>query len=317
MLLSFEKKKYFCSQMVRKVIVFFLLAVLFSYRSSAQQRPMTELFCGATFDYADTNWLRLYDIQVYATPGLRLNLQHNWSFAFQGMIPVVSDGYTFRDRVNKYWRIGMVSVSHQLHFNDAGQHLKLSAGLFGSSRYGADIKWMWPINSWLLLMAQAGLTSSWLVGSDLNGHSNAEMKSDFVFSGQAGASTYLRPWNIEMRLSGGRYVAGDYGSQFDVMRHFHHCTLLAFAQLRFGKKFANLYDDKHYSTNGGFKIIMMLPPYTKSRKSYVVRPASNFRLTYDARADGLPMNTYRTDPEENERELQVDVDWGLRKEGDQ
>jgi hypothetical protein len=275
-----------------------------------------ELFCGATLGYADTNWLRLYDVQINATPGLRWHLGDDWSIAAQGIIPVVSDGYTFRDVTNKYWRVNMAVVSRQLHFNNANQHFRLTAGLFGNERYGVDVRWAWPVNSWLLLNAQAGLTGAWIMGTDLKGHYDADIYGGYRVTGQVGADMYLQPYNIECRLSGGRYIEGDYGLQLDIMRHFSHITLLAFAQYRMGELEVNPFDykNKPYRTNGGFKIIWMLPPYKKSSDKVVVRPASNFVLSHSSRAGGKSMQTYTIDPEENSRERLVDVEWGLRKE---
>lgn len=272
-----------------------------------------ELFCGATLGYADTNWLRLYDVQINATPGLRWHLDHDWTIAAQGLIPVVSDGYTYSDKINKYWRVNMATVSRQLHFSSTNLHAKLTAGLFDRQRYGVDIKMAWPVSDWLLLNACAGLTSSWIMGTDFRGSYDVDFYGGCKLTGIVGADVFLRPQCIEFRLSGGRYVDGDYGSQLDVMRHFSHCTLLAYAQLRIGELQTGKYD-KSYRTNGGFKIIWMLPPYKKSQARFVVRPASNFRLTYSALADGQSMQSYCVDPEENEREHPVDVDWGLRKE---
>jgi hypothetical protein len=55
---------------------------------------------------------------------------------------------------------------------------------------------------------------------------------------------------------------------------------------------------------------MMLPPYTKSKKSIVLRPASNFRLTYNAQSDGYSMRKFTADPEENERTYPIRIPWG-------
>lgn len=306
--------------MLRKLIIIasLLLPLTCCVQTMAQQETtpvrQLELFCGATLGYADTNWLRLYDVQVNATPGLRWHLGRDWSIAAQGLILVVSEGYTYRDVTNKYWRFNMATVSRQLHFNGVNQHFRLTAGLFGNERYGFDARWAWPVNSWILLNAQAGVTSSWIIGSDLNGNYDSDLNSDYKVTGQVGADVYLQPYNIEFRLSGGRYIDGDYGSQLDVMRHFKHVTLLAFAQFRIGELEVNTYDQKRYNTNGGFKIIWMLPPYKKSSRKVVVRPASNFLLSNSSRVDGHSMQTYMIDPEENSRERLVDVDWGLGKE---
>lgn len=303
-------------KLVRLICLLVLMPL--SHQATAQQTTdpcrQLQLFCGATLGYADTNWLRLYDLQIEATPGLRWHLGHDWSITAQGLIPIVSVGYTYRDITNKYWRFNMATVSRQLHFNSIRQHLRLTAGLFGDECYGVDVRWAWPVSDWLLLSAQAGLTASWIMGTDFKGNSDVDFYSDYKLTGLVGANVYLQPQNIEFRLSGGQYTGGNYGSQLDVMRHFSHITLLAFAQLRFGELEGNLYDGKKYRTNGGFKIIWMLPPYKKSCRKLVVRPASNFVLSHNSRADRQSMQTYRIDPEENSREWLVNVDWGLRKE---
>lgn len=303
-------------RLVRLICLLVLMPL--SHQATAQQTTdpyrQLQLFCGATLGYADTNWLRLYDLQIEATPGLRWLLGHDWSITAQGLIPIVSVGYTYRNKTNKYWRFNMATVSRQLHFNSTRQHLRLTAGLFGNECYGVDVRWAWPVNSWLLLNAQAGLTASWIMGADFKGNYDVDFYSDYKVTGLVGANVYLQPYNIEFRLSGGRYVGGDYGLQLDIMRHFNHITLLAFAQLRMGELEVNSFDNKQYRANGGFSIVLMLPPYKKSCRKLVVRPASNFTLSHSSRAGGQSMQTYRIDPEENSREWLVDVDWGLRKE---
>ena len=100
----------------------------------------------------------------------------------------------------------------------------------------------------------------------------------------------------------------DYGVEGEILRHFKHCTVSTFLQ----------YHDKYYNnetrvTNhvaGGFRIVMMIPPYKKSNKKVVIRPASNFRLTYNAQSNGYSMKKYSTDPEENERTNAISIPWG-------
>ena len=279
-----------------------------------EEAGQLELFCGGALGFADTNWLRLFDVQLNATPGLRWRMGHDWSIAFQGLIPIVSTGYTYREIENKYWRVNMATVSRQIHFNKANQHLKLTAGLFGKRRYGIDAKWAWPVNDWLLLNAEAGITSSWIMGTDFCGNYDVDFHGGSKITGIVGADVYLHPYNIELRMSGGRYIYGDYGSQIELMRHFKHCTLLTYVQLRIGELTSNIYDNKSYRTNGGFAITWILPPYRKSSRKVVMRPASFFQQVYSARSDGQSMKLYSVDPEENKREHQIDVDWGLRKE---
>ena len=75
------------------------------------------------------------------------------------------------------------------------------------------------------------------------------------------------------------------------------------------------YSDKG-KENGGFKVVMMIPPYKRKARKVQVRPASNFRLTYDIMALVYDMKMYTTDPEENEREGHFDrscLQWGANR----
>ena len=56
----------------------------------------------------------------------------------------------------------------------------------------------------------------------------------------------------------------------------------------------------------------MFPQLSNKKNNAVVfRPASNFRLTYNAQADGVSMQKYNTDPEENERTYPIRIPWGM------
>jgi hypothetical protein len=293
----------------RKLLSTVLL--FFTLTASAQPKPagQVEVFCGAELYYADVNFLRLYDLLIYLTPGAKWHMGNDWQLAVQAKLPVINNGYmNHLPGYSRYEmvRLGNLTLSKELHFNAARQHFKLTAGLFGRERWGGDLRWYMPLNSWLMLRAQGGLTRHWGLGFDLHSHTESDFDGPWTASAILGADIYLKPWNTEFRLSGGRYINEDYGLQLDVMRHFRHCTVLAFAQLHErGTGYAS------HNTGGGFKVIMMLPPYKKYDKEKVaLRPATNFRLTYNAQSDGYSMKMYTTDPEENERELPVNVEWG-------
>lgn len=295
---------------------FLTLILLLGMLPAAAQEPReadVEVFCGAELKYADVNFIRLYDLLIYLTPGVKWHMGNDWMLAAQAQIPIFNNGYfdyTPDGRRYEMTRLSNVSISKELHFEQARQHLKLSAGLFNQERWGADVKWMMPLNSWLLLNAQGGLTRHWAIGTNFGDDSESQFNGRWLATGQAGANVFLDRWNTEFRLSGGRYINKDWGFELDVMRHFRHCTVLAYAQLhKRGEDYAR------HREAGGFILVMMLPPYDKkltSRNGRVVfRPASNFRFTYNAQSDGVSMGRYVTDPEENERELPVRVSWGL------
>lgn len=306
-----EKNVYLCSDILLVCIMsyrFYAIVFALMMASSglkAQQAGQLEVFCGAELNYRDINFLRLYDVLLRATPGVKYHLGNDWMVAAQAYLPIWNEGYGMRGNM---FRLNMADVSKEVHFANARQYFKFSAGLFGSERYGADVRWGFPVNSWLLFHARLGYTSHWSMGFHFEGYTESEFADDdWTLSGIGGASVWLSPWNTEIRASGGRYLNNDLGVEGEVIRHFNHCSVSAFAQRH--ESYKSTGGTNNYSF--GFRVVMMLPPYVKpSDKSVVFRPASNFRLTYNAQSNGFSMKQYNTDPEENERTYPVRIPWG-------
>lgn len=292
--------------MFRKFCLLSLFCLLAVPRGSAQTQPRAEVFCGAELNYADVNYTRLYDVLLNLTPGTRIHLGREWDFSAQLFLPVANYGYAKR---NNMVRLSMANLSKVVRFEDVNQYFKLSAGLFGKERYGADLRWMYPVNNWLMVHARLGLTNHWALGFDFDNQSESEFETaDWTFTGLAGASVWLNPWATELRATGGRYLHNDYGVEGEIVRHFKYCSVAIFAQ-------AHELAPREYSAphrySGGFRIVMLLPPYHKKQARTVeVRPATNFRLTYNAQSDGYSMRKYTTDPEENERTYPIRIPWG-------
>ncbi len=262
-------------------------------RLSAQPRSGTvDIFMGADFNYRDIYFNnRVYDVLLNLTPGIKWNMGHRWEVAAQALVPVVNQ---YGDRYKKV-RLNMAVLSKQLA---VGEHwkMKLSGGLFGSERYGLDLKNMFVVNPWLAFTAQMGWTGYCSMAVDWEA---STMKK---FTVEAGSEVYLHRWNTEISVRGGRYLYGDYGVTGEGYRHFKHVSVGIYAS----------YSNKG-KEDAGFKVIVMLPPYKRSARKVNIRPASNFRLTYSVEANGYANATYFTDPEQNERTGWFDRDllpWG-------
>ena len=215
----------------------------------------------------------MYDFLINLTPGIKWNMGKGWQVAAQAFVPVVNQ---YGDRYKKV-RLNMAALSKEFHFDGRG-FLKASGGLFGSERYGLDLKGMYIVNPWLALEAQAGLTGYCSMAAGWEA-STMERVTALV-----GADFYLQRWNTQFRARGGRFIYEDYGAIVEAMRHFNHCTVGIFGA------HSNL-----AGNNGNF------------------RPASNFRLTYSMEGANYGNRTYATDPEENEREGWFDrkaMQWG-------
>lgn len=265
---------------------------------SAQTKSQLEVLCGAELLYRDVNFVRLYDVYFSLTPAVKWHMGKDWQIAVQGNIPIANYGY---GKVNSKVSVRMGVLSKQLHLG-ADQHFKLSAGFFGQNRYGLDLRWMYPVTDWLMLQARGGYTGYWQMVGD------ATMEKMDCLTGTLGVNVYLKRWNTEFKAEGGRYVYEDYGVEGDVFRHFKHCSVGLFARLH-EKRASYIKSEHKYS--GGFKIVVMLPPYKKSDKRIVLRPANQFHTSYMAQSDEFSMSTYATDPEDNQRNYAIDIDWGV------
>jgi len=271
----------------------------------AQPKQQVELFCGADLYYADVNFIRLYNVLINLTPGVKYHMGHDWQIAAQAELPIVNDGY---DKRYNMIRLSYAAVSKQIHFNKASQHFKITAGLFGSERYGGDVQWMYPVNSWLLFNAQLGLVRDWCLGFDFDSNTECDFGTKWHSLALIGGRIWLDPWHTELRATGGRYLANDYGMECEAVRHFKHTSISLFYQLH--EPTSSVYRKRSHKQTGGFRLTVMLPPYKKSGKKVVFRPASNFSMAYYAQSGDGTMQSYFADPEDNIRTNPVDVPWG-------
>lgn len=259
----------------------FLLSLTFCHVNGQEKvAGQIDVFAGVDFNYRDLTAKRMYDFLINITPGVKWYMGKGWQTSVQVMVPVYND---FGDRYKKM-RLNMAVLSKEMN-PDKRCFLKVSGGLFGQERYGLDVKGMYVVSHWLALEAQAGWTGYCSMAVDW------EASRMDRWTALGGADIYLSRWNTQFRVRGGRFLYEDYGVTADAMRHFKHCTVGVYAQ----------YSDKG-GRDGGFKFIIMLPPYQRVRRKINIRPASNFRHVYSIEADGFANRMYMTDPEENERE---------------
>lgn len=278
----------------RKLRIAMLFAWLAIVPSMAQtgKEGTVDIFCGAELNYRDIFHNKVYEFLINLTPGVKWRLADGWMVAGQAYVPVYNDYGDYYKRM----RLNMAVLSKETQWRGRW-FTKVSGGLFAQERYGIDVKGMYVVNSWLALEAQAGWTG---FCSMANGWSASTPKR---WTALAGGDVYLNRSATQFRLRGGRYVYKDYGVQMEVMRHFRHCTVEVYGE----------YSDL-WGKNGGFKVIMMIPPYKRRLRKVNFRPASNFRLTNNVMAEPYANRMYATDPEENEREGWFDrqsLQWGV------
>lgn len=293
----------------KRLALFFIVAISLvqgGWTASAQKSEV-DIFAGVDFKYRSIMLNdKMYEFLINVTPAAKWRFGNDWQIAAQAFIPIVNN---FGDYY-KNPRINVASISKEVSFGN--NFFKLSGGLFSKERFGVDLKWLWTTTSWFALEGQVGVTGYYTMATDWQ---FSEMNR---LTGLLTARFYLQDSDTEFRLSGGRYNYGDYGGRLEWLKHFRYISVSVFGQ--YGDRYGEIYEmdgtreTKHFG--GGAKLIVMLPLQGKAERSHVVRlrPASNFRVTYDYWADINAMQTYMTDPEENERTGNfTNVKWGISR----
>ena len=266
----------------RSLLIVLLFAFLCTGQTKAIGQTKTnglDLFAGVDFNFRDLNYNTQYELLIRLTPGFKWNFGNHWQLAGQVHIPVLNQYSDF----NKYVQPNVFDISKELHLGNL--YLKASAGLFSQQRYGVDLKAFFPLCKWFAFEGQAGCVGTiyvnpvWLI-TPMN-----------RFVGTFGGDFYLTKWNTQFRCVIGKYLYQDFGGEVEAMRHFNHTTVSVYS------RWNNL-----DGFDGGFRIVIALPPYHRKHRMVNFRPASNFRLSYTVMYHNYTNRMYRTDPEENERD---------------
>ena len=241
--------------------------------------PGIDFFSGVDFNFRDINYETQYDLLIRLSPGFKWNLGNHWQIAGQAMIPIVNQ----YGEAYKGVQLNMLDVSKEFHIKNL--YLKTTAGIFNQNRYGLDLKAFMPLCDWFALEGQAGwvgwiiISPKWWFGRP----------NHFVWT--VGGDFYIPQWNTQFRCTVGKYLYRDFGCEAEAMRHFNHTTVSVYGRWNSIEGF-----------DGGFRLIVAIPPYHRKHRAVNIRPASNWRISYTVMYNQFSNIMYRTDPEENERD---------------
>ena len=266
----------------RSLIVGFFALIFLAGQPQAKGQdtsPGIDFFSGINFSFADMNFYRQYDVLLHLTPGFKWNMGHHWHLTGQAMIPIIN---TFGEEY-KYVQIGAFNISKEMRISKL--YLKATVGVFDMYRYGADLKTFVPLSDRLAFEGQAGYVGV------LYFDSSAHLYKPDRFVWTVGGDIYLPRWNTQFRGTVGRYLYQDFGCEAEAMRHFNHTTVLVYGRW-----------SCEYGLDGGFRIVIMLPPYHRKHRAVNFRPASNYRMSYTVMYKSYANCMYHTDPEQNERD---------------
>lgn len=266
--------------------------------SSTGQNAYIELFSGIDFNYRDILLDRPYQVLINLTPGLKWHIWDHLQLNAGFILPVINQYGEAYARP----RIDVLSLSHQFKIKKIA--MKPSVGLFTQERYGLDLKTMYPVTDWLALEGQLGYTGYMSMATEWF------MSPLSRIMALGGFDIYLKNWDTQFRLIGGRFLKDDKGLYCEGYRHFNHTSVGLYLQC---SDFNTNNGRQYSSVNGGFKIIIALPPYHRSHKKVQFRASDAFRITYNMNADPHSCKTYFTDSEQNERHGWFSADilpWG-------
>ena len=273
-------------------------------RAAAQQKEMSfDIFSGLIVGFRDISYERQYDVYISLTPGFKWYFGDHWQVAGKMYVDIL-DQYNnpyysqYYNRRGTIFHFGMLDVSKE--FKLGGLYGKASAGFFSESRYGVDLKLFLPVTDWFAFEAQGGCTGLF---STSGGWGFSPMQR---FAGTIGGDIYLSRSNTQLRGVIGSYVYRDWGAEVEAIRHFRHSSVSLYANWN-NKSTRSLegtigINEVPDHFDGGFRVVVMLPPYHRKQRMVNIRPASNFYLPYTIMAHEWTNRMYNTDPEENLRD---------------
>ena len=236
--------------------------------------------------YPVVSLINLIITQVYQSlwelkPALEVNLWPGARFSYQLVVPVFTDFFESRYH---YVHPGMITLSQRFrdpwHLNILG---KLTVGQFSGNRYGAALEAAyWFPNERFWVDTQLGLVST---GYYVGFRWRYLWEPQFVWN--VAGNYYNAALGTQFTLRAQRFLFGDYGLKFEMIKHFRHCSVGFYAErgLLFDETGALRPKSAQPHTNGGFRIHVSLPPYRARRHGYVPRITTSGQTNFDYNAN--------------------------------
>ena len=222
-----------------------------------------------------------YEVQFNIAPALEVSLWRGMKFTGQVIFPVVNDP-RYGD-VGALIRAGFLTIAQEFHLPGSIQGRGV-AGLFDNDRDGADM----TVTKFLFggmgyVGANAGYTGTnrYVMGNWYR--ENLSTLTWFLKSGY-----FYKPFDIQLDLSAGRYLMGDYGMRGDCSRYWGETSIGFYAEVAGGK------------FNGGFHFTVPIgPKHYKKNRFIQLRTPYYFNWEYKAGTEYVKGQYYRTRPNDN------------------
>lgn len=230
-------------------------------------------------------WLdKIYGASVNIAPAVEVALWKGAYFTGQVIFPVWNNLEGEAD----YIRAGMVTLRQDIRLPKRWS-ASVGVGNFDRQRIGADarLEWRTADDRWKIGV-RGGLT-----GASVFYGGKWKVSRWERLTGAASVRYYEPTYNLEMELTGERYIYGDYGGRVDLVRHFGEVSIGLFAMYSGGE------------ANGGFSFSVPMPRKKRFRRGYFrVRLPEYWGLGYEAQsgnayAERRLGRRYETRPEES------------------
>ena len=227
---------------------------------------------------------QIYQVLFTLNPAVEISLWPGMKLTGQLIVPIYNDGYGYlQDKIHP----GFITLSQRfrLPFNIKGM---ATVGYFSADRYGADLQLFYPFKDERFSLE--GRIGSVAIGY-WNGF-NLHYDTEFSTTWSLGANFYWPRYNTSFSLKGEKYLMGERGVKFEMIRHFRYASVGFYAQKA-----------KEANSNGGFRIQVLLPPYKYKRfkNKYIPRlnTSYNMGIVYNAGNERYYYRQYRSAADEN------------------
>ena len=230
---------------------------------------------------------KMYDYVFQLSPAIEVSMWKGMKLTAQVVVPIQNDYY---GRPYSQIRPGFLTLSQSVRL-PYNIFLRGIVGFYEGGRSGAELraKYILPDEHfWLtgrLGVTRKGYWDHWAY------YHGTKWRTDF----HVGLHYYWPKFNTEFMVKGERFLLGEYGSQFEMYRHFRYASIGFYALKVFGKD-----DAAHNGFNAGFAFRVAIPPYKYKRKGYMPRLlAGEFGFRYNSGNEKKYGNFYRSSPDDN------------------
>ncbi|WP_321330920.1 hypothetical protein [uncultured Bacteroides sp.] len=236
------------------------------------------------FSFQNYKLSRVYDILLNLSPAIEVSLWKGMKFTGQIIIPIVNNYGVRYEQV----RPGFITLSQTFRLPQR-TFLTSSVGLFNNFRWGFDA------------MAKHFLKDERFSVEGRLGYTGRGYFENWAYyhgtkwtlTGELGGNIYWPLYNTQFSLKAERYLEGEYGLRFDMIRHFRY-TSIGFYAMKVEHAGNNGF-------NGGFRFQIALPPYRYKRKGYIPRvmTSNNFGISYNAGNERTYGKGYKSQASDN------------------